>query len=218
MNFDAPTPADGLPAIRDWDWLALRYVSGEMNVDEAGQFEGCLAEEQVAREAVAAAVMLLQAAPLAADDEKMARPAVATTPQVAKANSWRQRLAWAGVGAAASAAVILATTGNHPSRHRADRSTSVAKTTTSDVDSLALTDNLALTWSSLADDDSAQPGDATPDDSSAPSVQSSDSERARSTQEIVNDLAAPGWLMAAVAPEEMPQGDSHENDSDSHLD
>ncbi len=211
MNFDTPTPADGLPAVRDWDWLAFRYVAGEMAADEAGQFEGCLAEEQVAREAVAAAVMLLQAVPLAGDDETAARTGQETRPTVPadKPHNWRQKLAWAGVGAAASAAVILATTGNHPIRHRADRSASAANTASADVD------NLALTWSSLADDESDSPADSSEVDQTTAGTQPADMDTNASTQDIVEQLSAPGWLMAAVAHQDMPQdGETHDVEMD----
>ena len=213
MNFNELTSAENAAASRDLDWLAFRYVAGEMDADETAQFEGCLAEEQVAREAVAAAVILLQAVPLAAGDEQRTgqeSPAtVVAAPQGEKVHSWRQRLAWAGVGAAASAAVLLATTGNHPTRHRSDRLAGVATAANSDVD------NLAVTWSSLADDESDSPADASSDDATAPSTQPADVDATGSTQDIVEQLSAPGWLIAAVAPEEMPQdGETHDVDLD----
>ncbi len=43
----------------DCDWLAFRYVAGEMPADEAEQFEDRLAHDQAAREAVAASVRLV---------------------------------------------------------------------------------------------------------------------------------------------------------------
>ena len=43
------------------DWLAFRYIAGEMSAEEADVFEARLAVEQDAREAVASAVQLSQA-------------------------------------------------------------------------------------------------------------------------------------------------------------
>jgi hypothetical protein len=43
------------------DWLAFRYVAGELAADEAGDFEGRLARDQTARDAVSRAVELTSA-------------------------------------------------------------------------------------------------------------------------------------------------------------
>ena len=45
----------------DLDWLAFRYVAGELTADEAGRFEARLDHDQAAREAVAGAVGLADA-------------------------------------------------------------------------------------------------------------------------------------------------------------
>ena len=49
----------------DLNWLAFRYIAGEMPDEELATFEQSLAESQPAREAVAAAVLLAQAVALA---------------------------------------------------------------------------------------------------------------------------------------------------------
>src|SRR6516164_7648881 len=82
----------------DLNWLALRYVTGEMADAELAAFEETLADSQPARETVAAAVLLAQAVVLA---ERT--PASVTTAGLTVGRpSWRGRLAWALVGAAAS--------------------------------------------------------------------------------------------------------------------
>jgi hypothetical protein len=51
----------------DLHWLAFRYVCGELSADEETAFECRLAEDQAAREAVAAAVELQQAIRVASE-------------------------------------------------------------------------------------------------------------------------------------------------------
>src|SRR5262249_50677527 len=82
----------------DLNWLALRYVTGEMADAELATFEETLAESQPAREAVAAAVLLAQAVALA--DRTPA--GVPTAGLTVVRPTWRGRLSWALVGAAAS--------------------------------------------------------------------------------------------------------------------
>ena len=58
-----PSPNETRPNL-----LALRYVGDEMSSVERAEFESLLAESQAAREAVATAVMLFAAVPLAAGE------------------------------------------------------------------------------------------------------------------------------------------------------
>lgn len=81
----------------DVDWLAFQYVSDELPAEEAAQFEQRLAGDQAAREAVAEAMLLVQAVSAGA---KIASPAAA-------GRNWLQHAGWAAVGAAACLAVIL---------------------------------------------------------------------------------------------------------------
>lgn len=95
----------------DLDWLAFRYVAGEMSADEAAAFEMKLADDQDAREAVSRAVelteRLAQAAPATAD---VALP-VADRPSPQP--TWRRPLvraaaplAWMAAGAAAALLLV----------------------------------------------------------------------------------------------------------------
>ncbi len=90
------------------DWLAFRYVAGEMTADEAGGFELRLADDQAAREAVCRAVgfaqSLVDARPLGRDS----RPTVSTpaAPVNRGRLTFRSRavraVAWMATGAAAA--------------------------------------------------------------------------------------------------------------------
>jgi anti-sigma-K factor RskA len=88
------------------EWLAFRYVAGEMTADEARTFEQRLSDDQPAREAVSRAVAI--SLRLAA-----ARPTVAAARKPAERRPPRVRhrairaLAWASVGVAASVAILV---------------------------------------------------------------------------------------------------------------
>ena len=79
-------------------WLAFRYVSDELSVEETAAFEERLASDQAAREAVAEAVLLCEAV--------SAGESVA--PASVERRSWRQHLGWAAIGAAACLLLVLA--------------------------------------------------------------------------------------------------------------
>lgn len=92
------------PTETDLDWLAFRYISGEMAANEADQFELLLADDQNARDAVVRAVELSQTILLSQ-----------TTPQTAPigflsavTKSWMQHLAWVSTSVAALLLVVLA--------------------------------------------------------------------------------------------------------------
>ena len=99
----------------DLDWLAFRYVAEELSADEAAAFEGRLADDQAAREAVAVAVELAQAiaSPTPSVIPMPARHSFPTThhsPLTTHASSrrrWVQPLVWMAVGAAACLTIML---------------------------------------------------------------------------------------------------------------
>lgn len=97
------------------DWLAFRYVAGEMTADEAGDFELRLADDQAAREAVSRAVgfgqRLVDAGSVRPDSRSTAR--TATAPVNRGTLTFRSRVVraagWMAAGAAAATlAVCLA--------------------------------------------------------------------------------------------------------------
>src|SRR5262245_38899044 len=84
----------------DLDLSAFRYVAGEMTPVEAAAFEGRLADDQTARDAVSRAVGLSQ---LMASAAPAADPAA---PVRKSAAVWMQPLGWMAIGAAAAVLAV----------------------------------------------------------------------------------------------------------------
>ncbi len=82
----------------DLDWTAFCYAAGELDAAAAERFEGRLAGEQTAREALARAIELTQAVSAA---ESQSRGYV-VTPAARQQNKWTARLSWMAVGGLAS--------------------------------------------------------------------------------------------------------------------
>jgi hypothetical protein len=101
--------AELLPEVGDeQDLLAFRYVAGEMAAEEARAFEGRLADDQEAREAVSRAVgfsqRLAEAGPLATDK---VTPSLRETGRVTRSLIAASRpLGWMAAGAAAALLVV----------------------------------------------------------------------------------------------------------------
>lgn len=81
----------------DLEWLAFQYVSDDLPAGEVAPFEERLASDQAAREAVAQAMLLLQAVTAGA---RVAAPAP-------RQRFWLQQAGWAAVGAAACLAIVF---------------------------------------------------------------------------------------------------------------
>jgi hypothetical protein len=90
----------------DLDWLAFSYAAGELTPTEAEQFELRLADDQLAREALARAVELCQVV-TAAETQTGNYVTPAAKTQVA----WNDRLSWMAIGGLASLLVALLWTG-----------------------------------------------------------------------------------------------------------
>jgi anti-sigma factor RsiW len=93
----------------DLEWLAFRYVAGEMEPAEALRFEGRLADDHAARDAVCHAVALTERLTAASPQE-----VDSGVPEPLKVNKVARRprrvlqaLGWMSVGAAAAVAGIL---------------------------------------------------------------------------------------------------------------
>ena len=83
----------------DREWLAFRYIAGELTGEDAVAFEAELETSQVAREAVARAVELTQAVALAeSHDVELVESAARTD----RRKSWVYGIGWIGAGAAAA--------------------------------------------------------------------------------------------------------------------
>lgn len=83
----------------DREWLAFRYIAGELSGDELVAFEAELETSQVAREAVARAVDLSQAIAIA---ESHQVELVESASRIAGRKSWIYGIGWIGAGAAAA--------------------------------------------------------------------------------------------------------------------
>lgn len=172
----------------DDNWLAFRYVSGEMAGDELSRFESLLAESQPAREAVAAAVLVSQAVTMAANDARLDqadKPTVAAP--VRRSPTWGQRMAWATAGAAAS---LLVAFGLQAWRGAAQNGGGPRGPAPS-AHELA---DLADRWSAAGD-----VGYQSDDDHGLDEIATSDRNDASGNRDAVEELVAPDWLLAAVS-------------------
>jgi hypothetical protein len=166
-------PADG----EELDWLAFRYVAGELASDKLGDFERRLADDQAACDAVSRAVELTCAI----------RAAEATTvapvfPAGRRRHEQSVRLA---ACAAACALVLIACLGFLlPSES--------GPAGLSDASHGVDTAELAVVWSEakseLADQDSPTWASWEPVDSGVPTV----------TTEDPTELVAPDWMLSAL--------------------
>ena len=83
----------------DREWLAFRYIAGELSSEETAAFEAELETSQVAREAVARAVELTQAV---AKAESHDVELVESAARKARDRPWYHGIGWIGAGAAAA--------------------------------------------------------------------------------------------------------------------
>ena len=101
----------------DLDWLAFRYISGEMAASEADQFESLLADDQAARDAVVRAVELSQAV-LATQSMPQSEPIGLLS---AVSQGWMQQVTWISTSVAALLLVALALNfGQRPTPRQSD--------------------------------------------------------------------------------------------------
>ena len=107
------------PTENDLDWLAFRYISGEMAGSEAEQFEALLADDQAARDAVVRAVELTQAI--------VAIQTASIRPSAAMPQSWTHNITWISTSVAALVLVTLALNFNGPTKSATSDSADIAK-------------------------------------------------------------------------------------------
>jgi hypothetical protein len=179
----------------DLNWLAFRYVAGEMPDVELATFEQSLAESQPAREAVAAAVLLAQAVTLAENTAAGPQRDLVPAGPALRRPTWRGHLAWALVGGAAS---LLIVGGLQMWRDMRAPANAVARNRPATAEDLS---GLASQWTAagefdfdVADNGSSERRDV--DDSS-------DASRTNlAMSELFEDITAPDWLLAAVSSEQ----------------
>lgn len=83
----------------DREWLAFRYIAGELSGDETAAFEAELESSQAAREAVARAVELSQAVAIAESQEV---ELVKAASKHSRRKSWIFGIGWIAAGAVAA--------------------------------------------------------------------------------------------------------------------
>jgi hypothetical protein len=166
------------------DWLAFRYVAGEMAVEEAEAFEGRLDQDQEAREAVARVVELAGAVAALA-------PQAATTLPFRRHPTIRTFIAAATMAAAACLAwLVIHNGGPAPAPSGRRGAIRIAPTTT-----------VALTWSTLDQERAADKGD-----SGALLASNEDlSAVAESEDSSLSDPGLPPWLVDAAALAARPE-------------
>ena len=179
----------------DLAWQAFRYISDEMSSAERDQFEELLAVDQRAREEVAQAVELSQAVALAQDAVVLPSPwATVSSWQI-----WSSRVRWMLVGTAACLLVVGVIKLMQPSDDMLATRPSAA------------TQSLAAAWvdsQHLAEDADLASLDVSEQESAA----DDDVEDLTAIDDAIaaDELAVPGWLLAAVsgervtAPEAVP--------------
>ena len=87
-------------------WLAFRYVSGELSSSETTEFELRLADDQIAREAVVAAVELSQT--VLAAETQTSTPVTSVSLASASQQPWSAHMVWLACSAAACLVIALA--------------------------------------------------------------------------------------------------------------
>jgi hypothetical protein len=189
-----PLPSQTVADGSDLDWLAFRYVAGEMTADELTAFEENLAESQPAREAVAAAVLLAQAVALAEKSQPHSGRAELVPASLTKRGpTWRWRLTWALSGAAAS---LLLAGGLQLWRDSIRAPNSVAQNRPADHEDLSA---LALQWTVAGDFDSESADDENAGRRGSEEPLGEGQPPLALAGDLFDDLAAPDWLLSAVS-------------------
>jgi hypothetical protein len=173
----------------DLDWLALQYVSGEMNEVESAEFEERLADDQAAREAVASAVELVQT--VSAAEHLVELPIVTTA---ARQASWWRSVAWLAIaGGVAASIALVAMLGSMPHDDGDNSTAELAAPSTMK----AADQTLAAAWVETFEDASLAV-DPTLDFA----MDSPADERAELESLLADDsatVAAPDWMVSALA-------------------
>lgn len=178
-------------------WQAFCYVTGEMEMRQAAQFEDRLENDQAAREALAAALETLQ---LVTAAESLSPSIEIPSRKSARRITVFRSLAWMSLGAAA--ALLLAV--GLPRLWLENDS--------DDWKSAGLTPELAVAWSQT---ELPQPSLGLLVPADAPQSHLSDNEDDHATDDamwhIDSPHAAPAWMMAAVrglsqdkSPDQLP--------------
>lgn len=195
---------DQLKTNSELDWQAFLYIAGEMTEPETAAFELRLANDQLAREAVARAVELTETVSACHFDlDEQAVGAQVEVSRGARRFGWRSAVVWASLGAAASLLLVLALQGMWSN----DSPVAGSFPSQSDLPNES-TGELAEAWSETREplNDEEFTGlilvEATDDADLA------ESDAVLMQLNVDDDLTAPEWMLAAL--EDLP-GDEPEN-------
>lgn len=170
----------------DLDWLAFQYVSEELSAKDAAHFEDRLAVDQSAREAVAEAMLLVQAI---SAGSRVSEPARAN-------RSWHEHAGWAALGAAVCLAVIVML------RSSPQQPAPMAqRPQAADLGSA----ELALVWAQSDPNIEVAPAETVVDEDSGLAVD---------TREVDREFVVPAWMLEAVsgaAETKSPANESQES-------
>jgi hypothetical protein len=108
----------------DLDWLAFRYISGEMGASESEQFESLLADDQTARDAVVRAVELSQT--ILAAQSVGSTSCLRIDARQSVSQQWLQHITWISTSVAALLLIALALNFNDPASPSGSDSDNVA--------------------------------------------------------------------------------------------
>ena len=170
------------------DWLAFRFVSGEMNRQQEASFCRRMADEQVVREAVAEAVQLTQAIAFAEQLEPIADQVVLSPVSSAhvQRSSWMRLKGWIAVGGVCCLAlVILFQYFSTMGEHWGSRSL---------IDGNGVEEMLAITWSEIRSEIFSEIGsEEVAFEDHSPDIQL--------FQLLLEEdaISTPTWMLAAVA-------------------
>lgn len=162
--------AAGMPANAELDWLAFRYIAGELSPVEGQAFEARLESDLAACEAVARAVQFAETMTLGVGSASkvVASPAVVARSGLAAGRNWSTARRWALTAVSGAAALVVVGVLSL----RTEPRTEVAEPSVVEI--------WADSWHT----------DAEPEPVAA--------EIGHADLADTDDLVAPGWLMAAV--------------------
>ena len=188
------THDDQLGTNSELDWQAFRYIAGEMTEPEGAAFELQLADDQLAREAVARAVELTEtvsACHFDLDDEIVA--AEVELPRSVKRIGWWSAVVWASLGAAASLLLVLTLQG----KWKNDSPLAGAFPSQSDLQSDS-TGELAEAWSETREPLNGEEFTGSISLETGDDADLAESDDTLPELNVDEEVAAPEWMLAAL--------------------
>jgi len=183
--------------LSELEWRAFCYIGGELSSEEATEFENVLAEDQMAREAVAAAVEMSQEISVAHQFELVRATGNLKTSDKASEQSYSRRISWLwvslSVGLVVASGWLCYTALQHSQTQRSPSKPAFKNLTADLVAADKENEELALEWNTtrlelqeeISGDDLNEDLDEV--------VRANQSVRANPS------LETPSWMLAALA-------------------